>query len=334
MLQFPRSRRSELSPKELSITISRKRGDVSQGDVDRLENVLQRLGEGGDLLRAEVVVEPGGRLDQLHFQGVAELVCTTPAAVTKWLRTVADLPGALFHVHCKVLAQKGVHTFEGMLGYVHKMDGDPRWQLVYSKGVTDSDRAVGATEYEQHGNMDAINKKVKLTLASVHERAYMFNQRRNRDDVELLLAPVVLRMVQSKKFRLTASFLACKGGLPEARANALWFTLLWPEKATLLHVESVLYGHTGRPYRYWHDGEVPGPDGDAPTMPEHVDGSTDDEVLWGGAHAGAVGHAVEENHGIEGGAAVRDFLWDLRAARANGGAPATMDADAEYVPVG
>eukprot|EP00798_Chlamydomonas_sp_ICE-L_P002050 gene2050-18228_t len=66
--------------------------------------------------------EKGDTEHNLHAQGVARLLSTSTAMVTKRLKLYlnAYCPGV--HVTCKALTNKGVHTFTGMLGYVQKCE--------------------------------------------------------------------------------------------------------------------------------------------------------------------------------------------------------------------
>lgn len=280
----------EYTAKELSVTIARKRRDVSAGDVERMQRILDALRLGGDLVRAEVALEPGGQEDHMHFQAVIELVCSSPAAVTRWIRETWGFNAEAFYVTTRELAQAELHTWVGMIGYVHKFESDPRWRLVWSHGVTEQERQAGRDEYARYGNVSRAKKAVVITPNTVFRKAWHWHCTKDRHALDTQLSQVVTKMLHTGVFQLSAGFIVRKGGggFDQERADALWQSLAAPEQATKEQVEFIMYG-AGR-YRYWQE-----PQGQEQPLLDPA--TATDAELFGANGATAIRQQMADNHG-------------------------------------
>uniref|UniRef100_A0A7S0V9Q3 Replitron C-terminal domain-containing protein n=1 Tax=Hemiselmis tepida TaxID=464990 RepID=A0A7S0V9Q3_9CRYP len=145
-------------------------------------------------------------------------------------------------IMCRVLKQEGVHTWDGMLGYVFKYHGHPDF-LNFSIGVSDDDIERGRDLYSRLGAGD-FKHRTALSAKNVILRAAMFWQIQLRaNDAEAALDGVLTKMINSSKFYPAAGWVAPYqgAGMDLTRTNALWRATIYPGDATTADIRSIFF---------------------------------------------------------------------------------------------
>ena len=73
----------------------------------------------------------------------------------------------------RALAQKGLHTFVGMVGYCMK-DRMQHWFASFSLGVSEDDKQAGEALFLEHGQPDIVKNACMLSRYNILQRSYVF----------------------------------------------------------------------------------------------------------------------------------------------------------------
>lgn len=238
---------------ELSVTVSIGGSDLPDEGRPLLTKLEKFLTE--RCLAGMFSLERGGSLLHLHAQGVVRIESTCAATVSKLVKKalgwdVNKPAGAL--VMCRTLAQRGLHTFTGMLGYCSKDAMEPHFARVLHN-VTEADLEDGLDVYIKFGKGELKNR-VMLNPNNMFERAqlyFMYRWRGRKGEVDI--ERVLLRMMRTGKYAPSAQFvIPYQGrGMERRRANALWRMIIAPSTTEQHHINDVFFA---REQGRYHEG--------------------------------------------------------------------------------
>ena len=147
-------------------------------------------------------------------------------------------------------------TFSRMLGYCHKDAAMPHFKNM-NDGITQHEIDIGVEEH-QSLKLNFCDDKIMLQKASVFNRAHTFAINNPTATVGTF-AGTVARMINSKKFMLSANlFMTSSGQMRKTSADAYWATIM-DEPCTEEMVEDMLYQPVpgAQRYRYYDSFQTP-----------------------------------------------------------------------------
>jgi hypothetical protein len=151
-----------------------------------------------------VSTERGGAFQQLHVQGVLKQRSTSSrkikAVLLQYLQQhVQNFSELGVQMCCKQAANKGLHTWEGLVGYSRKYQGrDDYHNVLHNVSVFDIEE--GEKLLRLHGS--AIKHRVALTQHNIMERAAAFLEFELHGRFEVSLPAVVWAMLTSGQYFL------------------------------------------------------------------------------------------------------------------------------------
>lgn len=84
---------------------------------------------------------------------------------------------------CRELRGRGLHTFQGMVGYCSKDIGLIHWDTI-SKNVSQEDISTGSELYVHYGSPEDMKKRVVLNANNIFSRAATFQKYRSRHPLD------------------------------------------------------------------------------------------------------------------------------------------------------
>lgn len=151
-----------------------------------------------------VSTERGGAFQHLHVQGVFKQRSTSSKKIKsdllQYLRAhVQNYNDLAVSLCCKQAANKGLHTWEGLVGYSRKYQGRDDYHNVLHN-VTVFDIEEGEKLLRLHGS--AMKHRVALTLHNLMERAAAFLEYELRGRFDVSLDALVWAMLVSGQYFL------------------------------------------------------------------------------------------------------------------------------------
>lgn len=235
----------------VSITVVNKRQEIERSIFDTLFTWVQSQPAGG------LALERGGTYGHLHIQGVAKVLAVTPQQVNKQIKDVlADKLTESHSVCVKKLTGRGLHTWHGMIGYIHKDARLPHFE-VQLHNITEADVEVALAEYLKWG-AGSVKKCTALTARNIFEKAKLFQELHLKGTPMGLLnfQRTLLEMLKTGKYYPVGWMNPYGGkGLNHDRADAQWRIMNYPDTVQPEDVHKVFfwggeyseYPATGRP---------------------------------------------------------------------------------------
>lgn len=190
-------------------------------------------------------VERGGVLSQLHWQGVVRLVISCSQVLTKRLKEDVGFnsPDVVDHkVMSRELTGKGLHTWEGLIGYCSKDLGLMPCKVL-QEGISDDDLKVGRELPVHYGASEEMKNRVVLTSHNIFTRAAMFHKFMSRHPLGASFAQTMVEMHRTGKYIPDAKWLipTAGRGMVAARAEAAWMMFLQPDMVTRSDINLVYF---------------------------------------------------------------------------------------------
>lgn len=155
-------------------------------------------------LAGSVSTERGGAFQHLHVQGVFKQRSSSSRKIknelVNYLKEHVDgYDGLNVSICCKASANKGLHTWEGLVGYSRKFQGrDDYHNVLHNVSVFDIEE--GEKLLRLHGN--AIKNRVALTQHNIMERATTFLEYELRGRFDVSLSATLWAMLRSGQYFL------------------------------------------------------------------------------------------------------------------------------------
>jgi hypothetical protein len=154
-----------------------------------------------------------------------------------------DADSARCRICVKSLAQSGLHTLHGMLGYCMKYQAEQTPERpfeMHHSGVTTADLQKGREEYAKLGRPN--KHRVELTPANIIDKAHMFTTLKLRGVNDPEFDKVVGLMVASGKYILSHQWAKESAHLDRDTVQKLWLSRTSLSKFTGEDLSWVLYG--------------------------------------------------------------------------------------------
>ena len=237
---------------QYSITLCKLGEDVSDGEIEKAKAFFSAY-----MSRWLIGIEWGEVEGRKHMQCVAESECFSSAkGLNAALRNALGWKnaGKKSRVCVKSLAQTGLHTFHGIVGYCMKWEaeGTPERPFqFFCEGVTAEDIRLGKDEYIRLGKP---NKHcVSLTPNNIIDKAHMFCSMKLRGVYAPEFDKVIGLMLSTRKYILGQEF-----ARPNAHLDIAQTALVWKARTNLPaftggDLGQALYGNPWRSYRYYND---------------------------------------------------------------------------------
>lgn len=222
---------------EVSITVS-----VGGVDIDRrlLVNMQAFLAERANAGKCSL--ERGGAAFHLHLQMVARLQSKTLIAISRLVKVYlgwdsAEPVGGM--VMCMKLANKGLHTFIGLLGYCMKDACKEHFETV-DHNVTASDISLGLEQYALHGQEENKNRVV-LTMHNLVERVFMWRKFSCKHPLQVDFSRDIYEMLKTGRYYLAATWVTGTygRGYEPYRMQSLYKILVFPRDISRQDVSNV-----------------------------------------------------------------------------------------------
>lgn len=191
-----------------------------------------------------VALERGDTENHLHFQMVyrARVKSSMSFAILArkymgWYGIEKQNP--VDHVCCKVLSNKGLHTFQGMVGYRLKDTGTTHFECVMHN-ISDNNIVEGKTLHAIFGRFD-LKHWVILTHKNITDRMYVWHKYKKNWKLTAAFMNVLIDMIQSGLSVHVASWIIPynKQGIDHCRMCALFKIMIDPvncRKEEVTHV--------------------------------------------------------------------------------------------------
>lgn len=224
----------------VSLTVVIPHQDIPLVLYDTLSNYLTLHTKAGS-----VSTERGGAFEHLHIQGVFQRRGTSTqklkSELIKYLKAHVHNYEALHASVClKQAANKGLHTFEGLVAYSRKYQGREGFRNTIHN-VDAIQLAEGEQLLKQYGA--ALKHRIPLTLHNIMERAATYHVFELRERIMPSFACIVYAMVRSGQYYLDPEWVVpFKGqGMQGDRADVAWRSCIAPASITPADVRLLLY---------------------------------------------------------------------------------------------
>jgi hypothetical protein len=189
--------------------------------------------------------ERGDALKHLHVQGVLKKRSTSSVKIKHeliaWLAEHVQNYATLGCSVCvKKAANKGLHTWEGLIGYARKNQGREEYRE-FLHNISPLEVAEGEVLMRQYGS--ALKHRVALSLHNILERAVTYREYELRGRFNVSLAALVFAMVGSGQYYFDAGWaVPSQGrGMDSTRAEVVWLSACRPLAVTPAGVQAVLF---------------------------------------------------------------------------------------------
>jgi hypothetical protein len=189
--------------------------------------------------------ERGDALKHLHVQGVLKKRSSSSVKIKNeliaWLAEHVQNYAALNCSVCvKKAANKGLHTWEGLIGYARKNQGREEYRE-FLHNISPIEVAEGEVLMMQYGS--ALKHRVALTLHNILERAVTYREYELRGRFNVSLAAIVFAMIGSGQYYFDAGWAvpSLGRGMDSMRAEVVWLSACRPLAVTPAGVQAVLF---------------------------------------------------------------------------------------------
>jgi hypothetical protein len=189
--------------------------------------------------------ERGDAFKHLHVQGVLKKRSTSSVKIkhelTAWLAMHVDNFAALKCSVCvKKASNKGLHTWEGLIGYACKGKGRREYRE-FLHHVSPLELEEGEQLMRQYGS--ALKHRVALTQHNILERAVTYREYELRGKLHVSMAAIVFAMVACGQFYFDAGWAvpSMGQGMDSTRAEVVWLSACKPFDITPGGVVAVLF---------------------------------------------------------------------------------------------
>lgn len=229
------------NPMEISVTVVRKKGQVSLEERNRVCALVDR-----ECLAGCIATEKGGNAANLHLQGVVRVCVNAPGVFSKMLREALGWhgahPGATDgRITCRKLRQNKLHTWHGMIGYCHKDSGKP-WFTIHLHNISPNDVRTGRSEHALWGAGSLKNRQV-LSTRNIFDRCMVFAEVHTTAGIQRSMQDVLCEMMQTGTYIPNAQWVIPHQGrgMSHRRAAAVWKMLTCPPNVTPEDVHLVFF---------------------------------------------------------------------------------------------
>ena len=189
--------------------------------------------------------ERGDAFKHLHVQGVLKKRSTSSVKIKRelstWLADHVDNYAALQCSVCvKKASNKGLHTWEGLVGYARKGKGRQEYREVLHN-ISPLDLEEGEYLMRLHGS--ALKHRVALTLHNIMERAVTYREFELRGRFVVSLSAIVYAMIGCGQYYFDAAWaVPTQGqGMDSTRAEVVWLSACRPFDVTPGGIQAVLF---------------------------------------------------------------------------------------------
>lgn len=237
----------------VSLTLVIPNEDVPLALYDATAQYLQQHTKAGS-----ISTERGGAFKHLHIQGVYKKRGTSTQALKKDLLQFLSSHVqnfAALNISCclKKATNKGLHTFEGLVGYSLKYEGRDDFHNTLHN-VSSIEIEEGRKLLLQYGAV--LKHRIPLTLHNVMERAASYMEYELRGRFCVTLPCIVYAMIRSGQYYMDPEWaVPYKGqGMEASRSHVVWLSCIAPSSLSLQNISDVLYRAPDRYFTDLHNG--------------------------------------------------------------------------------
>ena len=223
-----------------SVTIVVPHGDIPWALYDAACSFVREQCRAGCMS-----TERGDAFKHLHVQGVLKKRSTSSVKVKHELAAwLAEHVDGYADLHCslcvKKATNKGLHTWEGLIGYTRKGKGREEYRE-FLHNITPLELEEGEHPMRLHGS--ALKHRVALTQHNILERAVAYREYELRGRLKVSLAAIVYAMIASAQYYFDAGWaVPYQGqGMDSTRAEVVWLSACMPLNVSLGGVAAVLF---------------------------------------------------------------------------------------------
>ncbi|KAI5077190.1 hypothetical protein GOP47_0007014 [Adiantum capillus-veneris] len=173
---------------------------------------------------------------------VVRMLSSSLIAINKKLKSYLgwDKEGSAgANILCRALKQKNMHTFQGMVGYCMKDEGEPHFQKL-THNVTVDDINKGVELYTLYG-VDDLTNRVCLTSNNIFDRAAMYWKFKMRHPLGNDFLSTLHIMVRTGKYYPSSSWIIpYQGrGMYLKKIRVMWCCMAFPSTVTYQDIVSI-----------------------------------------------------------------------------------------------
>ena len=223
-----------------SVTIVVPGGDIPWEVYDAAASFVRERCKAGCMC-----TERGDAFKHLHVQGVLKKRSSSSVKIKHELMAwLAEHVAGYADLHCSVCmkkaANKGLHTWEGLIGYARKCKGRQEYREMLHN-VTPLELEEGEHLMRLHGS--ALKHRVALTQHNIMERAVTYREFELRARLKVSLAAIGYAMIASGQYYFDAGWAVpyMGQGMDSTRSEVVWLSACMPFNVTPAGVAAVLF---------------------------------------------------------------------------------------------